>query len=92
MVDFAEGLHPGFKDALEEVEIATPLTHMNYLRTPGGSIYGFDQMAKDTSMFVSHRPLINGLYHAGAWVGTGGFQPTLQSGVSAAKKVIKSIN
>ena len=36
MVDFAESLHPGFKDALEKVEIATPLTHMNYLRTPGG--------------------------------------------------------
>jgi phytoene dehydrogenase-like protein len=92
MVDFANSLHPGFKDALEEVEIATPLTHMNYLKTPGGSIYGFDQMAKDTSMFVSHRPLIKGLYNAGAWVGTGGFQPTLQSGVSAAKKVIKSMN
>ena len=92
MLNIAEGLHPGFRDALEEVEIATPLTHMNYLRTPGGSIYGFDQMAKDTSMFVSHRPLIKGLYHAGAWVGTGGFQPTLQSGVSAARKIVKVLN
>jgi phytoene dehydrogenase-like protein len=92
MIDIAEKLHPGFRDALEEVEIATPLTHMHYLRTPGGSIYGFDQMAKDTNLFVSHRPLIKGLYHAGAWVGTGGFQPTLQSGVSAAKQLIKTLN
>jgi prolycopene isomerase len=92
MIDIAETLHPGFRDALEEVEIATPLTHMNYLRTPGGSIYGFDHMAKDTNLFISHRPLIEGLYHAGAWVGTGGFQPTLQSGVSAAKHIIRTMN
>ena len=92
MIDIAERAHPGIRDALEEVEVATPLTHMNYLRTPGGSIYGFDQLAKDTNLFVSHRPAVGGLYQAGAWVGTGGFQPTLQSGANAAKAIIRAMN
>jgi len=91
MIDIAERMHPGFRDALEEVEISTPLTHMNYLRTPGGAIYGFEQMAKDNNMFISHRPPLKGLYHAGAWVGIGGFQPALESGAQAAKAIVKAM-
>jgi prolycopene isomerase len=91
MIDIAERMHPGFRDALEEVEVSTPLTHMNYLRTPGGAIYGFQQQAKDNNMFMSHRPPLKGLYHAGAWVGIGGFQPTLESGIQAAKAIVKAM-
>jgi len=91
MLDIADSMHPGFRNALEEVEVSTPLTHMNYLRTPGGAIYGFDQFAKDNNMFSSHRSPLEGLYHAGVWTGTGGFQPSLESGVQAAKAVIRSI-
>jgi len=89
MIDIADNIHPGFRDALEEVEVATPLTHMNYLRTPGGAIYGFDQFTKDNNMFISHRPSIKGLFFAGAWVGIGGFQPTIESGVHAARAALK---
>lgn len=89
MVEIADGIHPGFREALEEVEVATPLTHMHYLRTPGGAIYGFDQMTKDNNMFIAHRPSIKGLFHAGAWVGIGGFQPTIESGVHAARAALK---
>ncbi len=91
LIDIAERMHPGFREALEEVEVATPLTHMNYLRTPGGAIYGFDQLAKDNNMFISHRSPLKGLYHAGAWVGIGGFQPTLDSGMQAAKAIVKAM-
>jgi len=89
IVDIAEKIHPGFRDALEEVEVSTPLTHMNYLRSPGGAIYGFDQLARDNGIFASHQTPLKGLYHAGAWVGTGGFQPTLESGVYAARAAIR---
>ena len=89
MLNIAERMHPGLRDALEEVEISTPLTHMNFLRTPGGAIYGFEQMAKDNNMFMSHRPPLRGLYHTGAWVGIGGFQPTLESGMRAAKAIVR---
>ena len=89
IVDIAEKIHPGFRDALEEVEVSTPLTHMNYLRSPGGAIYGFNQLARDNGIFADRRSPLKGLYHAGAWVGTGGFQPTLESGVYAARAAIR---
>ncbi len=91
MVDIAETMHPGFRDALEEVEVSTPITHMNYLRTPGGAVYGFDQFTKDNAMFVSHRPPLKGLFHAGAWAGIGGFQPAMESGVYAARAVLREV-
>lgn len=86
-----EKLFPGFREHIEEIEVATPLTHIRYLATPGGAIYGFDQFAKDSNMFLSPRSPIEGLYFAGAWAGMGGFQPTLSSGGSAARQVIKKI-
>jgi prolycopene isomerase len=85
----AEKTYPGFRNALEEVEVSTPLTHLRYLGHPGGSFYGFDQYAKDSNLFVSPLSGIEGLYFAGAWAGMGGFQPTLESGVAAAKAVYR---
>jgi phytoene dehydrogenase-like protein len=85
LLDIAERVYPGFTDALEELEVSTPLTHLRYLGHPGGAFYGFDQYAKDSNLFVSPLSGIEGLYFAGAWAGMGGFQPTLESGVAAAK-------
>ena len=64
---------------------------MRYLGHPGGSAYGFDRYAKDTEFFVEKKSPIKGLYLAGAWPGMGGFQPSLESGVSAARAIMKSI-
>lgn len=91
LLDRVEELFPGFREHIEEIEVATPITHMRYLSTPGGAIYGFDQYAKDSSMFVSPRSPIKGLYFAGAWAGMGGFQPTLSSGAAAAREIIKDM-
>lgn len=91
LLDKVETIFPGFREHIEEIEVATPLTHMRFLRTPGGAIYGFDQYAKDSNMFVSPRSLIKGLYFAGAWAGSGGFQPTLTSGFAAARQIVKDI-
>ena len=71
------------------MEVSTPLTHMRYLGHPGGAIYGFEQYAKDSNLFVSPKSPIQGLFFAGAWAGSGGFQPTLMSGASAARALLK---
>ncbi|HPS93428.1 MAG TPA: NAD(P)/FAD-dependent oxidoreductase, partial [Deltaproteobacteria bacterium] len=91
MLRLAERVFPKIRDHIEELEAATPLTHLRYLGHPGGAIYGFDQFAKDSQYFLSNRSAIGGLYFAGAWVGGGGFQPTLTSGRSTARSVLKSL-
>ncbi len=91
LLDMAEKIYPGFINALEEVEVSTPITHLRYLGHPGGAFYGFDQYAKDSNLFIPPMSGIEGLYFAGAWVGMGGFQPTLESGIAAAKAVYKQL-
>jgi len=91
MLQLAERVFPAIRDHIEELEAATPLTHLRYLGHPGGAIYGFDQYAKDSSYFLSNRSAIKGLFFAGSWVGGGGFQPTLTSGRSTARAVLKAL-
>jgi phytoene dehydrogenase-like protein len=91
MLTILNQIFPNCRDCIEEIEVGTPLTHMRYLGHPGGAIYGFDQWIKDTELFINKRSPIKGLYHAGAWIGSGGFQPTLMSGASAARAVIRSL-
>ena len=90
MVQLAERVFPGLRDHLEELEAATPLTHLRYLGHPGGAIYGLDQNAY-TQPFLTNRSPIKGLFFAGAWAGSGGFQPTLTSGRSTARSILKDL-
>jgi phytoene dehydrogenase-like protein len=90
MVQLAERVFPGLRDHLEELEAATPLTHLRYLGHPGGAIYGLDQDAH-TQPFLTNRSPIKGLFFAGAWAGSGGFQPTLTSGRSTARSILKDL-
>ena len=84
-----EKVFPGLREHIEEIEVATPITHMRFLGQPGGAIYGFDQFAKENSLFTNHKSSVKGLYLAGAWAGSGGFQPTLTSGGQAARAIMK---
>lgn len=52
MLQRVEAVFPGARSHIEEIEAATPLTHMRYLGHPNGAIYGFEQYTKD-SMFFS---------------------------------------
>ncbi len=92
MLSAAEKIHPGIRDHIEEMEIATPLTHMRYLGHPKGSIYGFDSYLRNSMFFISNRSDIKGLYNTGGWYGSSGFQPTLESGVKAAKALIREFS
>ena len=92
MINLAGEVFPKITRHLEEVEVSTPLTHMRYLGHPGGAIYGFDQYAKDSYFFEDRRSPVQGLYFAGSWVAPGGYQTTLQSGVSAGRAILKSMS
>lgn len=91
MLALCEKVFPGLRSRIEEMEIATPLTHMRYLGHPGGAIYGFDQHLKDSPLFVTPLSPVEGLYAAGSWVTSGGYQPTLTSGASVARVILKDM-
>ncbi|MEA3470749.1 MAG: NAD(P)/FAD-dependent oxidoreductase [Thermodesulfobacteriota bacterium] len=92
LINIAERVYPGFTDAMEEVDVSSPITHLRYLGHPGGGFYGFEKYAKDSNLFIAPTSGIDGLYFAGAWAGMAGFQPTLESGVSAAKAIYRKMN
>ena len=91
MLQVAEKVFPNLREHIEEIEIGTPLTHMRYLGTPKGAIYGFDHFLRSSNLFIPNRAHIKGLYGAGGWVGYNGFQTTLESGVRAGKAVLKAM-
>jgi len=84
-------IFPECKNHVEELEVGSPLTHMQYLGHPGGAIYGFENRPKDSDLFMEKKSPIKGLFTAGSWSNTGGFQPTLMAGNSTAKAVIRSL-
>ncbi|OPL13516.1 MAG: hypothetical protein AVO39_10595 [delta proteobacterium MLS_D] len=92
MVSLMEKVCPDVRNHIEEVEVATPLTFMRYLATPYGSVYGFDQYAKD-SLFMEHprETPVEGLVLAGGWITDCGFETTIKSGISAAGTIMRSL-
>lgn len=91
LLNQAEQIFPGIQAHIEEVEVATPLTMMRYLNTPGGAIYGFKQNPEDNLLFRERYDQVNGLHIAGSWQGMGGFQPTYMVGAATAKAIIKKV-
>ncbi|MFD5426804.1 phytoene desaturase family protein [Streptomyces sp. NPDC127084] len=92
LLDLLETITPGARDAIEEVDVATPLTMERYLGHPGGAFYGYEQDAADGWPFrgIHRESHVPGLRLAGAWVGMCGFQPTLQSGAAVARRLLES--
>lgn len=91
LLGLAERVFPRLRPHLEEAEAATPLTHLRYLGHPGGAIYGLDQSADNGPPFITNRSGIRGLFFAGSWAGSGGFQPTLSAGRATARALLKSL-
>jgi len=90
MLRRVEEIFPKVRMHLEEIEVATPMTHMRYLGHPNGAIYGFEQYTKDSMFFQPGRKSpLKGLYFASGWVGDCGFQSTLEAGKSAAVSILR---
>ncbi|MEV6059931.1 NAD(P)/FAD-dependent oxidoreductase [Nocardia asteroides] len=92
LLDQCETIAPGIRDAIEEVDVATPLTMMRYLGHPGGAIYGYDQDATEGWLFRNseRNTHVPGLHVAGSWAGIGGFQPTLEAGARVARRLMRT--
>ena len=92
MLDVLDKTYPEVRKHIEEIDVATPFTFMRYLGTPQGTIYGFEDLLRTSDQMIPNQPHIKGLYGVGGWVGLPGFQPTLESGVKVASRVIKELN
>ena len=92
LINLIEQVYPNLRQHIQEVEVATPLTMMRYLNTPGGAIYGFRQTPEDSSLIRECLNHIQGLYFAGAWTSMGGFQPTYMAGVATAKAAAQQLD
>lgn len=92
MLDYFEQYYPGVREHIEETEVCTPLTFMNYIGSPNGAIYGVDCHMKDLiATKLDPRSPFKGLYFCGASFLFGGFHTTLLSGRTAAKVILRDI-
>lgn len=91
IVDRLEKLYPNLREHIEEIEIATPITHMRYLHHPGGAIYGYEQNLKSSVFFFPQEMFIDNLYFASGWVNTCGFGPNYMYGNKIANRILKEM-
>lgn len=86
-----EKMYPGFTSHIEEMEIATPLTHMRYLNHPGGAIYGYEQDLLQSVFFFPTESQISGLEFASGWVNACGFGPNYTFADKIATQVAREV-
>lgn len=91
IIDRLEKRFPGIRSHIEEIEVATPLTHMRYLDHPGGAIYGYEQDIKSSFVFFPRDTFIENLDFASGWVNVCGFGPNYMFGNQVAKKVLSEV-
>lgn len=92
-IDIAERAAPGLREHIEVVEVATPLTHQRYTGNIWGTIYGFENSVRESTMQrLPNRGPLEGLYFANAWMRVGGgYQPCIDSGRQAAREVLEDM-
>lgn len=93
MITVAEQFIPGLRDAIEEMEIATPLTMERYTSNYKGSIIGWAPTPEQSFLKrMKQKGPIQNLYLAGAWTfPAGGQSACLFSGYLTAKMVLKKV-
>ncbi|MEN8249071.1 MAG: NAD(P)/FAD-dependent oxidoreductase, partial [Bacteroidota bacterium] len=79
---------PGFRDAVEYVEVATSLTVKRYTLNPEGAVYGFAQNPGKSSEYLNVLP--ENIHIASAWGKFGGgFSGSILSGYMTAMDLIR---
>ena len=91
IIDRLEKKYPGLRSHIEEIEVATPLTHMRYLHHPGGAIYGYEQDLKSSVFFFPQDTFIKNLDFASGWVNTCGFGPNYLYGDKVALRIVAEL-
>ena len=83
-----EKLIPGFINAIEYVEVGTPLTVKRYTLNPEGAVYGFARNPGQSAAYISALP--QNLYLASAWGKFGGgFSGAIYSGYMTAMEILR---
>ncbi|MCD4769006.1 MAG: NAD(P)/FAD-dependent oxidoreductase [Bacteroidales bacterium] len=83
-----EKIIPGFRDAIEYVEVATSLTVKRYTLNPEGAVYGFAQNPGKNTDYLSVLP--GNLHIASAWGKFGGgFSGAIISGYMTAFDILR---
>ena len=81
-------LIPGFRDAIEHVEVGTSLTVKRYTLNPKGAVYGFAQNPDKSSEYLSVLP--DNIHIASAWGQFGGgFSGAIISGYMTAFGILR---
>ena len=83
-----EKIIPGFRDAIEHVEVATSLSVKRFTLNPEGAVYGFAQNPGRSFDYLTHLP--DNVFIASAWgkIG-GGFSGAIVSGYMTAMDVLR---
>jgi all-trans-retinol 13,14-reductase len=92
MIDNVEKtLLPGLRDAIEVIEIGTPLTNIHYTGNYHGAVYGWDQTLNNSgNSRIGHKTPIKNLYLAGAWTKPGhGYGAVIPSGLECFGEIMK---
>ncbi|MFZ2177527.1 MAG: NAD(P)/FAD-dependent oxidoreductase [Rhodococcus sp. (in: high G+C Gram-positive bacteria)] len=80
---------PGLADAVRYREASTPLTNFEYTRNPHGAIEGYANTPANSGLgWLPHETPIANLFLAGAWTSSGGMNPAMSSGLSAARRAL----
>jgi all-trans-retinol 13,14-reductase len=79
---------PGFRDAVEYVEVGTSLSVRRFTLNPGGAVYGFAQNPGKPTGYLSALP--DNIYIASAWGKFGGgFSGAIISGYMTAMEMLR---
>ena len=93
IIDRLEKRFPGLRSHIEEIEVATPLTHMRYLGHPSGAIYGYEQdLRSSVFFFPATDNVIPNLVFASGWVNTCGFGPNYMFADKLASSLLKEMD
>ena len=91
----AEKYLPDLGKHIEVAEVATPVTLSRFTLNPRGTIFGWDNIIKQSMlhrMDATRLQGIDNLFMAGAWSFPGGGQSAvLMSGANAAREIIKKL-
>ncbi len=88
ITDRCEKIIPGFRDAVEYVEVATSLSVKRFTLNPEGSVYGFAQHPGKSTAYLSALP--ENIHIASAWGKFGGgFSGAIISGYMTAVDLLR---
>ncbi|MGL9915191.1 hypothetical protein IGI95_002674 [Enterococcus sp. DIV0784] len=88
-----ENHFPNISEVIDYIEVGTAKTIQNYIKTPNGTPYGFDQsVAQSNFKRPKFKSKISGLYFCGSWTFPGGgFTGAILSGELCAQRILQTM-